>query len=448
MWAGRERALWRQIDDLQDVFEGLKETLAGWRQEIEARRSAGERPAAQSFADILPVIVYRDPGRVSDSLAEIPEPARVRLLARQHRAVVETGADRVRDTGLLDPWELKQFAECGFFIQVVAFRPISRAPRGRRQLDQVEVQLREALALWAWALMPSIDDLAARMPGHVEGDVSAGLAFLAQAAPSLSALAAESLAKRPDATAPQGTSDRIGQLHGLLARLFDEGRRQRVVLHDQSGSARELFGAALQEALLGRVKGEILARRDPTLAAPWAAMRVGVLEALAKANLATRALGTAVPVAMRAFETGMDALEGQGGGPLATMSGSETGKRRRSSAGKVMRAVRLPEIVRSPSGGALISFDAGELALIGFFAGVDPFVFCAQNMLFAPEVFAARDLGQSLLGRSDAPPPGLSLIEDLLAWDPARRPPGDVWEEQLRRIRNAIDGAVSIVSLE
>ena len=86
-------------------------------------------------------------------------------------------------TGLLAPWELRQFADCGFFIQVVAFRPISRAPRGRRQLDQVEVRLREALALWAWTLMPSIDDLAARMPGHVDGDVSAGLVLLRGAAP-------------------------------------------------------------------------------------------------------------------------------------------------------------------------------------------------------------------------------------------------------------------------
>ena len=113
-----------------------------------------------------------------------------------------------------------------------------------------------------------------------------------------------------------------------------------------------------------------------------------------------------------------------------------------------MRSIRLPEIVRSPSHGAPISFDAGELALIGFFAGIDPFVFCAQNLLFAHEVFAARDLGQALLGRSDVPPPGFSLIADLLAWDPIARPPCDEWEEQLCRIRNAVDGAVSIVSLE
>lgn len=430
------------------MFEELSETLAAWRQEIEARRARGERAEAQSFADILPVIVYRDPGRVSDSLAEIPKAARVRVLARQHLVIVETGVDRVRKAGLLAPWELKQFAESGFFIQVVAFRPISHAPRGRRQLDEVEVRLREALALWAWALMPSIDHLAARTPVHVDGDVSPGLALLAEAAPSLSALAAESLARRPAAFAPEEFSDLIGQLHGFLTRLFDEGRRQRVALHDQSGSARELFGTALQEALLRRVKGEILARRDPTLAAPWAAMRVGVLETLAKANLAARALGTAAPTATWAFEAGMDAFDAHGGGPLVTMSDRETGKRSRSAAGKVMRSIRLPEVVRSPSGGAAISFDAGELALIGFFAGVDPFVFCAQNLLFAPEVFAARDLGQSLLGRSAAPPPGLSLIEDLLAWDSVARPQHDEWEDQLRRIRNAIDGAVSVVRLD
>ena len=115
------------------VFEELNETLAAWRQEIEARTAGGERAVAQSLADILPVIVYRDHGQVSDSLVEIPEAARLRVLARRHLCILQANVDQVRETGLLAPWEMKQFAECGFFIQVVAFRPISSAPAHRDQ---------------------------------------------------------------------------------------------------------------------------------------------------------------------------------------------------------------------------------------------------------------------------------------------------------------------------
>lgn len=429
------------------MFPQFADMLAQWRKEIDAKAAAGEPGPAQSHAESVPLILYRDPSRVSASLDDLPATVRERVDQRPHQLVVETSVENLRARKLLEDWEMTQFIERGFFIQFALARQFPVHQRGRRQLDVAEQGLREALALWVWALMPSIDYLAALLPGGTEESVEPGLALLADTAPALCVIARDSLAKRPDPSAPDGPLDSVSLLHGLLPRLFDQGRRPRVSLGHEHGPAREFHAKNLQDVLLASVRGQIMKRRDPSLAAPWLAIRVAVIETLAKSCLAAGTLAEAEPAAARALQSGMDRLERDERGALSIVSDPGASKRQHNAAQKILRAVRMKEYVQALSAGATISFDAGELALVAFFSGVDPYLFCAQNMLFAREVVAVRDMGHCLLGRSATTPPGLGLIQDLIAWDPAARPPEDEWEEQLKRIRNAAESAISVIRI-
>lgn len=60
------------------MFPHFPEMLAQWRKEIDARAAAGEQGPAQSYAESVPLILYRDPLRVSARLEELPRTVRER----------------------------------------------------------------------------------------------------------------------------------------------------------------------------------------------------------------------------------------------------------------------------------------------------------------------------------------------------------------------------------
>ena len=138
----------------------------------------------------------------------------------------------------------------------------------------------------------------------------------------------------------------------------------------------------------------------------------------------------------------MEAIKGQG--PFAALLDPQTRKRQRNAASQVARAAHMPEYVRPSGQGLDFAFEAHELALVAFFSGIDPFTFCAQHVLLAPEVLAARALGDAVLGRSAGPSEDWLPIHALLAWDPVLKPQADHGERELATVRAVICAAVNL----
>lgn len=423
------------------MFPGYEEMLNAWRAEAAARAAVDGRREATVHADVAPCLLFVDPARISGDLRELPHTVRSRFLARPHRCELVLSPGQLADLPLLAPWSRKQFEEFGYFVQGILVRPGPDNPRGRRQLDAVEVRLRETLALWAWALMPSIECLGRRLRGADDCDAP-GLSLLSELAPWLSRMAGESLARRLDALAQEGVSDGLDHLHSLIVRLSDEGRRQRLVLRDSEGVPRELFGVALQDHYLAKTGAFLRAHRAREDVKARALSDIGMLETLAKACLAATAVFTADVAAWRSFDSGMEALRGQG--PFAALLDPQTRKRQRNAASQAGRAAHMPEYVQPSGQGASFAFEAHELALVAFFSGVDPYTFCAQHVLLAPEVLATRALGDAVLGRSAGPSEDWIPISALLAWDPVLKPPIDQWECGLLTLREVVCVAVDL----
>lgn len=417
--------------------------LRAWRDEIEARRVAGERPEARSHADVIPMNLYIDPARVSSDLRELPKVLRRRFLSRPLRQVVEVDPDDLPALSFLEPWQLKQFAELGFTLLALPGASIQENPRGRRLLDNVETKLRETLALWVWALMPAIDSLAASLP-ETSGSASPGLAFLAQRAPWLTRMAEQSLARRPDKDADVNAADRIDTLHGLIARLSDEGRKVRITIRDVDGETRECFGVTLQDVYRASA---ITLLRDPQGrrgVKTRAMAHAGMLETLAKANLAASAVFSAQVSETRAFQQGMEALGGQR--PFRTLR-DEGGKRLRNAAAKVVRSAQAPHYVQAPGNSAAIALSPEEMAIAAFFAGVDPYAFCGQHVIFAEDILSAKALGDWMLGRRIVAQHELAPIIALLERGQQNEPFLTGWEQQLAEMRDAVEASGELIAL-
>lgn len=425
----------------EKMFPGYEEMLEAWQAEAAARAAVDGRREATVHADVAPCLLFVDPARISGNLRELPHTVRSRFLARPRRRVIALPPAQAADLPLLAPWSRKQFEEFGYFVQGILARSGPDNPRGRRQLDAVEVRLRETLALWVWALMPSIDCLGRRLRGADDCEAPS-LLLLSELAPWLSRMAGESLARRPDPLAQDGVSGGIDHLHSLVVRLSDEGRRQRLVLRDSEGVAQELFGVALQDHYLAKTRAFLRAHGATKDVRARALSDIGMLETLAKACLASTSVFRADVAAWRSFDSGMEALEGQG--PFAALLDPQTRKRQRNAATQVARAAHVPEYVLPSGQGAGFAFEAHELALVAFFSGVDPYTFCAQHVLLAPEVLAARALGHAALGRSAGPSEDWIPISALLAWDPVLKPPIDQWECELLTLRGVVCVAVNL----
>lgn len=417
--------------------------LRAWREEIEARKAAGERPEAWSHADVIPLILYIDPARISSDLREVPEVLRRRFLSRPFRQVVEVDPDDLSAMSFLEPWQRKQFAKTGFTLLALPGASMRENPRGRRLLDNVETKLRETLALWVWALRPAIDSLAASLP-ETGGSASPALAFLAQRAPWLTRMAEESLARRPDEGADVNVADQIDTLHGLIARLSDEGRKVRITMRGVNGATRECFGVALQDVYQASA---ITLLRDPQGrrgVKTRAMAHAGLLEALAKANLAANAVFSAQVSETRAFQQGMDALGGQGAFRTLRDKG---GKRLRNAAAKVVRSTQAPHYVQAPGNRAAIALSPHEMAIAAFFAAVDPYAFCGQHVIFAEDILSAKALGDWMLGRRTVAQHELAPIIALLERRQQNEPFLTGWEQQLAELRGAVEASGDLVRL-
>ena len=174
--------------------------MEDWSREFERlcrTRVAEERAPDSAFADLQPVLLFLDPARFGAELTTVPALIRQRFQARPLRQVLSLSPDDPELDPFMDPWQRRQFRELGYALTVLVHLPLQHIPRGRRALAPVELALREALQLWAFALIPAIEAIFAQSKALKSGYASP-FDCLAQNAPHLLALADHS---------------RVGQIH-------------------------------------------------------------------------------------------------------------------------------------------------------------------------------------------------------------------------------------------
>lgn len=409
--------------------EALSELIEAIRTDVEARSTPGDRREARSYAELLPVALFVDQKRISVDLREVPEPIRGRILGRPIPLVIPAGPGK---NEILDFWQRRCFDEAGYAITVLPLVPIELLTRGRRQRDEVEVRLRETLALWVWALQPAIERLAASLP-EARTDEAPGLSLLATQAAFFSRYGSQSVARRPDSLADEAEPAVLtSAVHSAVTRLSDEGRKHTLVIVGPDGGRQEWSGVTLRKLLMDRA--EVLLRTTGrTESASQALALVRHIDTLAKALLAATAVFGTRPEALRGFEEGMTSLAGRG--VTATADQPDATKRAKGASDKVLASIRSPAYVQRPTRTTPdpIRLELEDLVHAAFFAGVDPFTFCGQHMLFAPDVFAARAVGNTWLGRP---------VEKPCIETDGHTARGVVYEP----VREAVDGATALLN--
>ena len=125
--------------------------LDAWRAEAAARAAVDGRHEASVHADVAPCLLFVDPARISGDLHELPPTVRSRFLARPRRREIALSPGQLADLPLLAPWARKQVEKFGYFVQGILARSGPDNPRGRRQLDAVDPQVRQhGGGLMAW----------------------------------------------------------------------------------------------------------------------------------------------------------------------------------------------------------------------------------------------------------------------------------------------------------
>lgn len=401
--------------------------LARMAEALDAAEAAGDdRPAQRSFVEWAPVLLLVDPARVDDELSALPPGLLERVTAHPLHRVLRIVPEDVAESPILSRWQNAQFRDLGYAVIVLFHHRLYALQRGRRVLDEAEQRLRQALALWSWALWPALEKLVERFAGQ-GGDWRSAYALIEANAPGLRDMAAEAAGDAPAG----GDAEEHLALRELLPKLWDEGRRQVINLPDEKGQHRALAGQPLQDAF--RRKAEAALRQSrPAAGRSLAESHVETLDLLARGWLAARATFAERPQAMARQGEGLDRLKGQGA--VAVALDRTQGKRPRAAAQMALTASSPEAYVPQPGPNA---FTPGDLAALAFLADIDPFTFTANHALFHPEIRAARSLGQRILARKAGDEP-IPPVINLLKWNPQQNPPVGEIQNNLINIRQNI----------
>ena len=416
--------------------------MEDWSREFERlcrTRVAEERAPDSAFADLQPVLLFLDPARFGAELTTVPALIRQRFQARPLRQVLSLSPDDPELDPFMDHWQRRQFRELGYALTVLVHLPLQHIPRGRRALAPVELALREALQLWAFALIPAIEAIFAQSKALKSGYASP-FDCLAQNAPHLLALADHSrVGRAADEIAVDRPDDAEDQpaLREFVRAQADEGRKHRLVI---AGEGSRIGGncGGLRQRQTARAVAACGTHVDRAVMAGEILQRIELLDLLAKARRAAAAIMSARPGEMRDYTEGMDRLDGLGAHGLRR---DPTGlaKRRLAAANAINAAQKPDALIQPPIPDAAIRFSPQELAALAFLCDIDPFHLCAQHHLLCPEILAARALGAMQFQRRDET---REAVEPLLPWlrtsNAPRNPGADPIETGARDIAAAI----------
>ncbi|WP_423208950.1 hypothetical protein E2976_02950 (plasmid) [Paracoccus yeei] len=232
------------------------------------------------------------------------------------------------------------------------------------------------------------------LSGGLKGRYLSAFDCIARSAPHLMALAQASLARRSGhaaVTGDPGDCEDQSVLRVFLAMQADEGRKQRLVVHDGE-AVRQYQGVALQKRYLDRAKASLAPGAGLQEIALHLLRHIKLLDLLAKGRRVATSILAARPGEMRDYVQGLESLGGAGAHGIRHAPDGH-GKRQRAAANRVNAAQKPEAFVQPPDDTAPVPrFTPQELAGLAFLCDIDGFQISLQHLLLCPEIWAARAL--------------------------------------------------------
>lgn len=390
----------------------LQELTMKYRAVLDEDAKSGKRRNGLSFADKVPAVLFFDPDRVGHFAEGVPDLIRQRIASRKAQKFLRSSPSELDELAAVDVWMKKQFREGGWTVLLLNLVDASSLARGRRQLEEIEQRVREALDYLGCAFIPAMELLCPDR--DLGGELGCGSAYeyMARNFHHLRALNGGH-----DHVPAEGEARDNPTLRMKFEQLSEDGQRLHWSIASHDGRVR-MTGANLRKRLVEDTQAFLRPLRGP-IPDPHAILRelhsyASILDVLAKAQ----SVGTSVfgqrPDHIRDYDNNVAKIKDRD--PIHVASNPATyGKRQFGYASKAVNASRPSELVQPPTASCEERFTPRELALLAFIADVDPFLICTQHQLFWPEVWASRELGAKIFGRRHVQEADVASIVDLLS---------------------------------
>lgn len=387
-------ALWERFRDVYDVHQ-----------------KDGQRLNGLSFADEVPVLLIFDPARVGSQAEDVPNLIRERVVIRSAHALVAATPAQVDCLAPLDGWMRRQFKEGGWTLLFLNGVDTSPLPRGRRQLEEIEQQVRETFDYLGCAFIPSMELLCPDQDHDGQLQYGSAYEYMARNFPHL-----RTLNEGQEHVPAEGDARDNPNLRIKFEQLSEDGQRLHWSIPSGDGHVR-MTGANLRKRMAEHTRARLRPLHGPTPDRSTIHRELhsyaSILDVLAKAQAGAISVFSQRPDHIRNYDQNVAKIEDRN--PIQVASNPEAyGKRQFGCAMNAVNASRPDELVQPPTMSPEQRFTPAELAVLAFVAVVDPFLICTQHQLYWPEVWAARDLGAKVFARRDVQEADIDAIMELL----------------------------------
>ncbi|MGN7870859.1 hypothetical protein [Paracoccus sp. 22332] len=371
---------------MDEIEAALSRIQVGAQAELEKRQRDSNSPEVR-FADLAPALLIYDLDKANYDEQLIPQSIIDSVGRRRFSAFVPTTQQVVAKSTLISPIEKRRFIQQGYVILVAPLRRSGSHARGRRNLTHAEQAIRNALSLWTYALIPEITAQFGARNSRLRTDRL--FAWLTSRAPSLALLAESSHAGRINGggTTDQRDTENYPDLRSFIEALEDHGRKIATRL---PGEVLSCSGEALRMKMRQITENHVPSQEVlPELTA----LRTDVLEVLAKARRIAAAIAADDGKLARGNDKAMNSL-GELRAHQVVRSPEQYGKRAAGSARKIVQGQFHSRLVQSGNIPSVDRLTVADLAGIAFLCDIDPYLICAQHMLFSDEIDTVRAFGR------------------------------------------------------
>lgn len=289
--------------------------------------------------------------------------------------------------------EKRAIHDRGGFFAFPRIVPERFSSQGRPQVSEAEGHLRQCLAVEIFRRSAEIDLLLKKLQNTdpLRAYVDA-CSLIIDRVPVISELAKAKASHRGLDGLKGGEHDHVDS---LLQRLIDEGRRTKFCLFGQATQS----GVGLRDKALEAIRSALEENAADRVIIPSAiCRRISLIRILSKSYLrATLVAATERSLARREAKRAGTLKKHPDFAEEFKSGKGRLGKKKIEAANrsgdKYDNAVLVDFSARSAH-----MLDLGEMAFLATYAGIDPYPFNFSNILFWPEIEAARMLGEILRG--------------------------------------------------
>ena len=343
---------------------------------------------------LLSPSIFIDAGRFSQWRHAFSEPLLKRIDTFQTPTIYWLSAEEYASSeSPFTDAEKRALRDRGGFFAFPRIVPEKFSEQGRPRASAAEAQLRECLAVEIFRRTAEIDVLlkALDSPGYTEGYLDA-FSLLIDKVPGIARLADVKASKRSLDPSKERADDRV---YALLERLASEGQRLDFKFFDKPHMSGSNFRDQAIFAITSEIEdGEV--RSDLVLIA--ITVRVSLISILVKAYSRATLVAATERKLVRREAKRAGTLKKHPDFTEEVISGKgRVGKK------KIEAAYRGSDkhdnaVLVDPSAQNAHMLDLGEMAFLATYAGIDPYPFNFNNIIFWPELEAARVLGEILRG--------------------------------------------------